>query len=222
MGDDAAIMILVGQFDSPFVRRVAATLVHYHMPFTRKPISVFRDVPEVRGINPLVRVPSLILEDGETLFESGAILDYLDERAGPARALTPAHGPERRKVLRACAVSTGISDKAVALFYERFYHSGKALSHDYEARLLSQVEGGLQRLEKDCGSPWFIDSHMTQADVTIGCMLAHIKLRLPEAFPATSYPKLHALSLHCEMRDEFVATRPTAEEIGAVPPIKKS
>jgi glutathione S-transferase len=214
-------MILVGQYDSPFVRRVAATLHHYHMPFTRKPISVFRNVDEVRGINPLVRVPSLILEDGEVLVESGAILDYLDERAGPARALTPAHGPERRKVLQACGISTGISDKAVAIYYERFYHPGKALSRDYEARLLSQVDGGLRRLEHDCGSPWFIDSHMTQADVTIGCMLAHVKLRMPEAFPAHKFPKLHALAVHCELRDEFVATRPSAEEIGTAPPVQK-
>lgn len=221
MGNDAA-MILVGQYDSPFVRRVAATLHHYHMPFTRKAISVFRNVPEVRDINPLVRVPALILEDGEALFDSGAILDYLDERAGPARALTPAHGPERRAVLRACAVSTGVSEKAIVLYFERLFHHGKALSHDYEARLLSQIEGGLAYLERECGSPWFIDRHMTQADITIGCTLAHVKLRVPEAFPVNRFPKLHALVMHCETRDEFVATRPSPEEIGAVPALKKA
>ena len=60
-------MILVGQFDSPFVRRVAVTLNHYHMPFTRNPLSVFRNVAEMQKINPLVRVPALILETGEVL-----------------------------------------------------------------------------------------------------------------------------------------------------------
>ena len=90
-------MILVGQFDSPFVRRVAVTLNHYHMPYTRNPISVFRDVGEMQKINPLVRVPSLILETGEVLIDSAAIIDHLDEAAGPARALTPAHGPERQQ-----------------------------------------------------------------------------------------------------------------------------
>lgn len=213
-------MILVGQYDSPFVRRVAVSLHHHHMPFKRNPLSVFRHAKDVQKINPLIRVPSLILEDGEVLVDSGAIVEYLDELAGPARALTPAHGPERRKVLRACAISTGISDKAVNLFFERFYHPGKALSHDYETRLVSQIEAGLQRLESDCGSPWFIDSHMTQADVTIGCMLAHVKLRFADLFPANKYPKLHALALHCELRDEFVESRPTAEEIGMVPPVK--
>ena len=71
-------MILVGQYDSPFVRRVAVTLHHYHMPFTRNALSVFRDVPDMRKINPLVRVPALLLESGETLVDSHAIIDCLD------------------------------------------------------------------------------------------------------------------------------------------------
>jgi glutathione S-transferase len=60
--------------------------------------------------------------------------------------------------------------------------------------------------------PWFFDNHMTQADISIGCMIGYIKLRMPEAFPANKYPKLHALSSHCEMRDEFVAARPSPDE----------
>jgi glutathione S-transferase len=166
----------------------------------------------MQKINPLIRVPSLILENGDVLIDSGAIIDHLDEMAGPARALTPPHGPERRKVLQAVALSTGISDKVVATFFERYFHPGKALNKDYEKRLLSQIGAALDRLEHDCGTPWFIDSHMTQADVTIGCMLSHVKLRLPEVFPATKYPKLHALSSHCEMRDEFVEARPSPKE----------
>jgi glutathione S-transferase len=205
-------MILVGQFDSPFVRRVAVTLNHYHMPYERNPLSIFSNAKQVQKINPLLRVPSLTLEDGTTLIDSGAILDFLDEKAGPARALTPAHGPERRRVLQAMALSTGCSEKVVTIVFERLFHPGKALSKDWEGRCLSQLTAGLERLESDCGSPWFIDSHISQADVTIGCMLSHLKLRLPEAFPATKYPKLHSLSLHCETRDEFVAARPGANE----------
>jgi glutathione S-transferase len=205
-------MILVGQYDSPFVRRVAVTLHHYHMPFTRNPLSVFRNVAEMQKINPLVRVPALILETGEVLIDSSAIIDCLDEMAGPARAMTPAHGPERRKVLQAVVTATGISDKAVALFFERLFHSDKHINHDFEKRMQSQIEASLTKLESDCGSPWFIDSHMTQADITIGCMLGHVKMRIPEAFPVNKYPKLHALSLHCEMREEFVKARPGTDE----------
>lgn len=205
-------MILVGQYDSPFVRRVAVTLHHYHMPFTRNALSVFRDVPDMQKINPLVRVPALILESGETLVDSSAIIDCLDEMAGPARALTPAHGPERRKVMQAVVLATGTAEKVVALFFERLFHTGKAISKTWEKRLVSQITAGLEKLEHDCGMPWFFDNHMTQADITIGCMLGHLKMRVPELFPANKYPKLHALSLHCETRDEFVKARPGANE----------
>ncbi|NJM28892.1 MAG: glutathione S-transferase family protein [Rhizobiales bacterium] len=205
-------MILVGQYDSPFVRRVAVTLHHYHMPFTRNALSVFSNVKEMKAIHPMVRVPSLVTEDGETLVDSGAILDYLDEKAGPARSLTPAHGPERRRVLQAMAFATGTSEKIIALFFERLFHEPKAVSKDWEKRLLSQIEAGIAWLEHECGSPWFIDSHMTQADVTVGCMLSHLKLRMPELFPANKYLKLHSLSFHCETRDEFVAARHSENE----------
>ena len=205
-------MILVGQFDSPFVRRVAVTLHHYHMPFTRNPLSVFRNVAEMRKINPLVRVPALILETGEVLIDSSAIIDHLDEMAGPARAMTPAHGPQRRKVLQSVVTATGTSEKAVALFFERLFHSDKHINRDFEKRMQSQIEASLTKLESECGSPWFVDAHMTQADITIGCMLGHLKMRVPEAFPANKYPKLHRLSQHCEMREEFVKARPAADE----------
>lgn len=205
-------MILIGQYDSPFVRRVAVTLNHYRMPFERNPLSVFGDAAKVRKINPLIRVPALILQSGETLIDSGAIIDHLDEMAGPARALTPPHGAERRRVLQAAALAAGVCDKVVAVFMERYMHDEKAISRDYEKRCLSQINSALEKLEHDCGSPWFIDSHMTQADVMAGCMIGYMKLRLPEVFPAGKYPRLHALSLHCETRDEFVNTRPSPDE----------
>ena len=200
-------MILVGQYDSPFVRRVAVSLHHYHMPFTRKPLSVFGDKKEVQAMNPLLRVPILILEDGETLIDSNAILDHLDHVAGPARALTPHNGPERRKMLQICAVATGISDKVVSLFFERTFHDEKQISKTMDARLSSQIKTAIDWLEHACGTPWFFDGKITQADITIGCMLSHVKLRLPEFFPADKYIKLHALSRHCEMREEFAAAR---------------
>ena len=206
-------MILVGQYDSPFVRRVAVTLHHYHMPFERNTISVFSQAKKMQKINPLIRIPSLELESGEILIDSWAILDHLDEIAGPARALTPSHGPERRKVLQAVALATGTAEKAGAVTYERYFHPGKMLCKDWEERCLDQLEAGLTQLEINCGTPWYSDLHMSQADVTIGCMIGYVKLRVPEAFPANKYPKLHGLSLHCEMREEFVKSRISPDEI---------
>jgi glutathione S-transferase len=212
MGHDES-MILIGQYDSPFVRRVAVTLHHYHMPFTRNALSVFSNVPQMKKVNPLIRVPALSLESGETLIDSGAIIDYLDETAGPARALTPAHGPERRRVLRVVALATGAMDKAVQLAYERHFHTAKTLSREWEKRCLSQITGTLAELEHTCGAPWFFDNQMSQADITIGCLIFYLRNRIEDVFPANKYPKLHSLSLHCEMRDEFVASRPSADEM---------
>ncbi len=206
-------MILVGQYDSPFVRRVAVTLHHYHMPFERNTISVFSQAKKMQKINPLIRIPSLELASGEILIDSWAILDYLDELAGPARALTPSHGPERRKVLQAVVLAAGTTEKAGAVSYERYFHPKKMLSKEWEARCLDQLKAGLTELEKNCGTPWYFDLHMSQADVTIGCLIGYVKLRVPEAFPASKFPKLHALSLHCEMREEFVKSRISADEV---------
>ena len=100
-------MILVGQYDSPFVRRVGVTLHLYGIPFTRNAISVFTDVDEMARINPLVRIPSLVLDSGETLIDSAAILDTLDEMVGPSRALTPPSGTARRRVMQATALAAG-------------------------------------------------------------------------------------------------------------------
>lgn len=211
-------MILVGQFDSPFVRRVAVTLNHYHMPFTRNPLSIFRNAAEVQRINPLLRVPALILETGEVLIDSHAILDHLDERAGPARALTPARGDGRRKVLQAVVLAAGIAEKVVQIFFERLNHPGH-VAKDWEKRLLSQIGAGLKQLEHHCGTPWYFDDKLSQADVTTACMLMHMKLRVPECFPANAFPKLHALALHCETLDIFADARPGADE--TVPTIKK-
>jgi glutathione S-transferase len=206
-------MILVGQFDSPFVRRVAVTLNHYHMPYERNTMSVFRNAEEMQKINPLIRVPSLILETGETLIDSSAIIDYLDEMAGPARALTPPHGPERRKVNQPVVLALGATEKAVALFFERMFY-GERINRDYEARMLSQIRATLERLEHDCGAPWFDDEKLTQADVTTGCMVYYMKMRVADVFPADRYPKLHALALHCETKEDFVKARPSPEEVG--------
>src|SRR5262249_51903411 len=90
-------MILVGQYDSPYVRRVAVSLRVLGFDYEQDTRSVFGDFESMRQTNPLSRIPSLVVEDGEVLIDSAAILDWLDEIVGPARALLPPAGPERRR-----------------------------------------------------------------------------------------------------------------------------
>src|SRR5271154_5107975 len=107
-------MILVGRNYSPYVRRVAVTLHVFGIPFTQKACSTLHDQTEVRATNPVGRVPALVLDDGEILIESAAILDHLDELVGPERALLPARGKERRSALFAIALIIGAVEKTAS------------------------------------------------------------------------------------------------------------
>ena len=205
-------MILVGQYDSPFVRRVAVTLNHYGMAFTRNTMSVFGDAKDMQKINPLIRIPSLVLDSGEILIDSVAIVDTLDEMAGPARALVPPRGAERRRILQAAALAQGTAEKAGQVVYERFFHSGDALSKDWEQRCRSQLEAGLDRLASQCAAPWYFGEKFSHADVMAGCMVGYLHLRLPEGFPPGKYPGLQALAQRCEAREEFVRSRISPDE----------
>src|SRR4051795_3607601 len=99
-------MILIGQYDSPFVRRTAIALRLYGLPFEHRPWSTFGDADKLAAFNPLRRVPTLVLDGGEALIESTAILDYLDELVGPDKAMIAGKGPERRHALKICALAT--------------------------------------------------------------------------------------------------------------------
>jgi glutathione S-transferase len=92
-------MLLIGMFDSPYVRRVAVTLKHLRLPFEHGNWSVGTDFDRIREYSPLGRVPVLVMDDGAVLVESGAILDAIDDSAGPDRALLPASGAPRREAL---------------------------------------------------------------------------------------------------------------------------
>ena len=113
-------MFLIGQYDSPFVRRVAIAMRLYGIAFEHRPWSTFGDADKIAPYNPLRRVPTLVLDDGEALIESTAILDYLDELVGPDEGDDRrARRRARRRHLRICALATGLGDKAVSLLYER-------------------------------------------------------------------------------------------------------
>lgn len=206
-------MILVGQYDSPYVRRVAITLHHYGIAFRRNPISVFADAGAMARINPLVRIPSLVLDDGEVLIDSAAILDHLDEGAGPGRALTPRSGVERRRVLHFIAAATGSIDKAGAVVYERHFHAPEAVNEAWLERCLSQLRGGLAFLETQMTDQWLALGRLTQADVTTAALLGYLVLRIPEIALARDYPRLADLSARCEALPAFAAARPSPDEV---------
>ena len=116
-------MILIGQYDSPFVRRVAITLKTYGLAYEHRPWSVWGDADKIAAHNPLRRVPTLLLPDGTALVETFAIIDALDELVPAERALLPRSGATRRDGLRIAALSSGLADKAVSLLYEPMFRT---------------------------------------------------------------------------------------------------
>jgi glutathione S-transferase len=216
-------MILVGQYDSPYVRRVAITLHTLELPFSRNPISVFGDADEMRAINPLGRIPSLVLDDGEALIDSAAILDYLDELVGPAQALLPPGGPARRRALRIIALATGAIDKAGAIAYERALRPPEKQHAPWIERCAVQLASALAALEaavpQGRDAPWVGGDHPGQADITVGCALGYLLLRVPEALAACSMSSLERLAAACEELEAFRATRPAADESMPAQPI---
>lgn len=198
-------MILVGQYDSPLVRRVAVSLRVLGFAYEQDPRSVFRDFDAMRGINPLGRVPSLILPDGSVLIDSGAILDWLDGEVGPDRALLPAAGVARRQALRRIALATGLVDKAGAAAYERIIRPAAYRWPDWIDRCRVQASGALAALEAES---WPAEGPLDQAQITTACALRYVGLVDPDLLPPGRYPALAALSARCEARAEFRATYP--------------
>lgn len=185
-------MQLVGRFLSPFVRRVAATLNLYGMEFTSLPLATTTDGAAIAGYNPVGRVPSLILDDGEVLVDSNAILDHLDEVMGAA-ALTPQAGAERRLVLRATAIGVGVMEKTVHAYYETARRPEALRWAEGAANLQAQARGGFAALEEMAGGDFLCLGRLTQADVTAVVALDFAAKVMP-ALVEGGYPRLHALS----------------------------
>jgi glutathione S-transferase len=198
-------MILIGQYDSPFVRRVAIALRLYGLPFEHRPWSTFGEGDKIAPFNPLRRVPTLVLDSGEALIESTAILDYLDEMVGPEKAMIARSGPERRHALKICALATGLGDKAVSLAYERVLR--KDASKLWVERCEAQIDGVLDVLEKERGAIptayWFGD-RIGHADIAVACVLRFTGEAHPVLLGAARYPALMAHAARCEALPVFI------------------
>lgn len=198
-------MTLVGQYDSPYTRRVAVSLGLLGFDFVQDPRSVFADFDSMRGTNPLGRVPSLILSDGTTLIDSGAILDWLDLQVGQQRALLPPGGPARQEALQRIALATGTIDKVMGAAYERFVRPERYRWPDWIARCRTQAEGGLRAL---AAQSWPADAPLRQDWITTVCMMRYVRLADPDLLPTGRYPILDAIADRCEALPAFKTTWP--------------
>jgi glutathione S-transferase len=198
-------MILVGMFDSPFVRRVAVSAKLLGFSFEHRNWSVGKDQAEIRKFNPVGRVPVLVLDSGEALVESAAILDYLDEQAGP-RALLSARGEQRRRGLKLMSLASGAAEKGVAQVYERAFRPEEKRHQPWVDRCREQMHSALAELERACAAlprgQWLLGERLSQADITVTCAVTF----LSETVGLDGrHPALVAHIARCEKLPEFRA-----------------
>ena len=201
-------MKLIGVNRSPFTRRVAITLKIYDMPFEQQELSGFGNRVDVRASNPLGRIPALVLDDGETLVDSGAIIDHLDETHGRDRALTPPGGRDRRAVLKIGALMMGACEKGLQAAYERNHHPAEKLHQPWIDDCIAQMTSALSAVEAmiEPASPYILLQRLTQADVT-----AFVAERLARALgvdTSARTPRLRELAMRRSEELPFRATEP--------------
>jgi glutathione S-transferase len=147
-------MKLVGMLDSPYVRRVAISLELYGVDFVHAPLSVFSTYSEFARINPVVKAPTLVLDDGTVLMDSSLILDYLEALAPADRKLLPQPPMARAKDLQLLGLALAACEKSVQIVYE---HNLRPAEKQH-APWLERVNGQL------LAAYTLLDQHLSQAD----------------------------------------------------------
>lgn len=201
-------MKLFGTYLSPFTRRVAVALTSRAVPYDHDDLNGYADPARARALNPVGKVPVLVLDDGEHLIDSGAMLDYLDEQFGPDRALVPRSGPERRTALRLAAIAVTIYEQSTARYFEERRPRGCAQA-DLLERYRLQTVGGLKALDAASrvegpigGKPLGI--------ATISAVVAYDYARMmhPDLDLAAIAPALTAVAAALADEPAFSLTRP--------------
>lgn len=204
-------MKLIGRNYSPFVRRVATTLTLLDIPFEHHQLSVITEREAVKSYSPLVRVPALVLDDGETLIDSAAILDAIDQMVGPERAMVPVAGAERRAVLKLVALAVGACEKMVSAYYERTRRPAEFLYEDWAKQCEDQARAALTVLDQAAATATPLSGgRLTQADISAVIAYDFACLTLKDQLtPESSFPALAAYSARLNALPAFASTQAT-------------
>ncbi|KAF1048681.1 MAG: putative GST-like protein YibF [Herbaspirillum frisingense] len=202
-------MQLIGMLDSPFVRRVAISLQLLDLPFDHQPVSVFRTVEQFRGINPVVKAPTLICDDGEVLMDSSLILEYAEalSAAVSGRNLVPSDIPGLQRSLRVTGLALAACEKSVQIIYEHELRPAEKLHQPWLSRVSAQLLAAYDALEAvfEKQSPAVTSAAIDQAVVSTAVAWQFTQQMVPDAVPAARYPALAALSAGAERLPEFAA-----------------
>lgn len=198
-------MQLIGMLDSPYVRRVAISLQLLDLPFEHQSLSVFRTFDEFSRINPVVKAPTLVCDDGTVLMDSTLILQYAEALAGSS--LLPNEPAALAQALRTVGLALAACEKSVQIVYERGLRPAEKQHQPWVARVTGQLLAACDGLEAQLAShPLALTrTALDQASVSTAVAWAFIQHMLPEVVPASRYPNLVALSQAAEALPEFRA-----------------
>jgi len=204
-------MRLIGNFLSPYTRRVAVSLNILELPFELEELFVFKEPEVVRRHNPLVRIPVLVLDDGATLVESSAILDEIDRMVGPDRCLTPSAGLERRRVVQTTAIAVACAEKVQWAFYEGRVKPAEKVHTPWIEHNENQVLGGFEQLNmvasKIKEGSWIARTpNISQADVTTAVAYTFACAVRPKLGLVARFPQLSRFAGRCEALPAFLST----------------
>ena len=204
-------MKLIGALTSPYVRKVRIVMAEKKLEFELVLADVWKS-DEILQSNPLGKVPCLVMEGGEAVFDSRVIVEYLDTLS-PVGKLIPAAGRERAEVRTWEALADGILDAAILARLEATW-PGRTEAQRSQAwidRQLSRVDASLAAMASGLGDKaWCVGNHMTLADIALGCAVDYLSFRFPQIDWRTRHPNLARLADKLATRPSFIESAPPA------------
>jgi glutathione S-transferase len=200
-------MKLVGSLTSPYVRKVRVTFLEKKIDLELVIDGVWTPDTILNSINPLGKVPTLLLDDGSSLYDSRVIVEYADA-ISPVGKLIPATGREKASIKTWEALSDGVLDALILTRLERTWGPRKGVvCEPWVERQLGKVDAGLKQMSVGLGqNTWFFDNHFSLADIAVGVTLAYTSFRFPEIEWATTYPNLSEFYKRISQRNSFIDT----------------
>jgi glutathione S-transferase len=207
-------MQLIGMLDSPYVRRTAISLRVLNIPFEHKPVSVFSTFEQFQKINPVVKAPTLVCDDGEVLMDSTLIIDYAESVA--KRSLIPADLHKRQHALRLIGLALAGCEKAVQSVYEINLRPREKHHEPWLGRVRGQLLAAISSLEREAVTQPLPSADTSQAGISIGVMWRFVQMMLPEIVSAAEFPLLRKFSAAAEELPAFLAFPPDGPGVPAV------
>jgi glutathione S-transferase len=199
-------MRLIGMLDSPYVRRVAISLKLLELPHSHDQLSVFRSMPEFAAINPVIKAPTLVADDGTMLMDSGLILDHVERRAG--RSLMPRDDAGHLRALHLLGLALAACEKNVQIVYERGQRPADKQHQPWLDRVSGQMQAAWRALETKAvkSKGWLFGGDILQPDITIAVAWRFGQYTVPEILKPADYPGVVALSARAEALPAFLET----------------